>query len=562
MRKLRWNGLVACAVALVATAVAASAPAAQPLGALVQLSASAGCLRAAPNRERCGRAVAIGGRPIVASADGRNVYVAGLTSIAAFARGPRGPLRQLGGRSGCVDYHIVVPEPRAEKRCSTGKLLWPTSTALSRDGRNLYVASWADDPHGDRSDNYSDLAVFARSPATGALLQLPGRLGCLGPTARGGCTTGRALSGPSSVVVTPDGRNVYLGSFGGLAVFARNSRTGALRQLGGAAGCLLAPARAARCSHLGTGARLWPAVVAVSADGRNVYALAGDPNGDALLVFRRNRTTGALTRLATRDGCFAAPALRRAGCTAAPSLAGPLFCFSIALSRDGKNLYLGSCGDLTVYSRNGATGGLSELPSPNGCIDANGPPGHPCAGDTGTEPQTGIVLSPDGRSLYFAFNIGRPGPGTATQPGGVTVFSRNTASGALTRLSGASGCITETGSHGACTKARGLESPGGLAISPDGRNVYTSGFAGQLCCRDGVVAVFLRATSPRRASASAAEGGTRIANAPLVQWGSPEDGIGPTTSRAAAPPAPTSATRSGACACSRATGSRARAARQ
>ena len=302
--------------------------------------------------------------------------------------------------------------------------------------------------------------------------------------------TGRALSGPESVVVAPDGRNVYVGSYGGLAVFGRNPRTGALRQLRGATGCVLAPAHAARCSHRGARALLWPAVLAVSPDGRNVYAVTGSSSGNALLVFRRNLTTGALTKLGTRDGCIATPVLSRTGCTAAPSLAGPLFCYSLALSADGKNLYLGSCGDLTVFSRRSATGGLSELPSPNGCIDANGPPGHPCAGDTGTEPETGIALSPDGKSLYFAFNVGRPGPGTATQPGGITIFSRNVGSGALTRL----GCITETGSRGACTKARGLESPRGLAVTHDGRNVYTSGFAGQSCCRDGDVAVFRRVT--------------------------------------------------------------------
>jgi hypothetical protein len=45
----------------------------------------------------------------------------------------------------------------------------------------------------------------------------------------------------------------------------------------------------------------------------------------------------------------------------------------LVLSPDGENLYLGSCEDLTVFSRNSATGGLRELPSPNGCIDASGP---------------------------------------------------------------------------------------------------------------------------------------------------------------------------------------------
>ena len=422
---------------------------------------------------------------MVASADGRSVYVAGQTSLAVFSRGAGGALRQLGGRLGCIDYHLVVGEPRANARCSPGKLLWPRSAALPRDGRNLYLASTAYDPHGDRSDNYSDLAVFARDRSTGALRQLTGSHGCLGPSRRGGCAVGRALDGPNSVVVSPDGRNVYVGSFGGLAVFARDPRSGELRQLPGTAGCLLAPARAARCSHRGARRHLWPAVLAVSADGRNVYALTGGYEGNALLVFRRNASTGRLARLATSDGCIATPAVSGTGCTAAPSFAGPSSCYSLAPSRDGRYLYLGSCGDLIVFSRNAATGGLTQLPAPGGCIDASGPPGRPCAGDTGTEPQTNIVLSPNGKSLYFAYNIGR-----STRPGGLTVFSRNTANGTLTRL----GCITETGSRGACTKARGLETASGLAISPDGRNVYTSGFAGQYCCRDGDVAVFRRTT--------------------------------------------------------------------
>ena len=441
--------------AVVAVALTASVAGARaPVGALAQL----GCLRAAANSEHCVRAVAIGGGPVVVSADGRSVYVGGQTSLAAFARRPGGALQQLRGRSGCIDYHVIVGEPRANARCARGKLLWPTSAALSPDGRNLYLASWAFDPHGDRSDNYSDLAVFARNRTTGALRAL----GCLGPSTRGGCTAGRALYGPESVIVSPDGRNVYVGSSGGLAVFARNGRTGALRQLPGTRGAL---------RHLA------PVALAVSPDGRNVYAVTGSNDREALVVFRRNRTSGALTQ----TGCVANPAVKAAGCTAAASFVGPGFCYSLALSPDGRSLYVGSCGDLTVFSRN-AAGGLKQT----GCIDASGPPGRPCAGDTGTEPQTSIALSRDGRSLYFAFDIGRK-----AQPGGITVFAR-AANGSLTRLGGAAGCFTETGSHGACTKARGLEHPHALALSADGRNLYSSGFAGRECCRDGNVGIFRR----------------------------------------------------------------------
>jgi DNA-binding beta-propeller fold protein YncE len=463
------------AVAVVAVALGASASSARaPLGALAQL----GCLRSAANSEHCDRAVAIGGGPLVVSADGRSVYVAGQTSVAAFARARSGALRQLSGRSGCIDYHVVIGEPRANKRCAKGKLLWPTSVALSRDGRNLYVASWAYDPHGDHSDNYSNLAVFARDRTTGALRQLPGAQGCLGPTTRGGCTAGRGLYGPESVVVSPDGRNVYLGSSGGLAVFARNGQTGTLRQLSGSAGCLLAAGKPAGCSQRGALRQLEPVALAVSTDGRSLYALLGSGDRDALVAFRRNTSSGTLTQTA----CVANPAVRGAKCTAAASFVGTGLCYSLALSPDGRNLYVGSCGDLTVFSRD-AAGGLTQT----ACIDASGRPGHACAGDTGTEPQTSIVLSPDGRNLYFAFNIGRK-----AQPGGITIFAR-AKNGALTRLGGAAGCLTETGSHGACTKARGLENAYPLALSPDGRNLYSSGFVGQLCCNDGDVAIFRRA---------------------------------------------------------------------
>ena len=67
---------------------------------------------------------------------------------------------------------------------------------------------------------------FARNPTTGALSQTPRR----GAAARSrpadlrSARTGRALDGPDVVIVSPDGRNVYVGSFFGnaVAVFDRN----------------------------------------------------------------------------------------------------------------------------------------------------------------------------------------------------------------------------------------------------------------------------------------------------------------------------------------------------
>ncbi len=80
----------------------------------------------------------------------------------------------------------------------------------------------------------------SRDAATGRLTQLPGRRGCVAHLGAGPCAPARALARPSSLAISPDGRNVYVTAAGSnaLSVFARNRRTGALTQLQGERGCL------------------------------------------------------------------------------------------------------------------------------------------------------------------------------------------------------------------------------------------------------------------------------------------------------------------------------------
>ena len=59
------------------------------------------------------------------------------------------------------------------------------------------------------------------------------------------------------------------------------------------------------------------------------------------------------------------------------------------LSPDGRNLYLGSCGDLTIFSRN-ADDGLTQT----GCIDASGRPATPVPVTPERRPQTSIGSAP------------------------------------------------------------------------------------------------------------------------------------------------------------------------
>src|SRR5438270_11786634 len=85
----------------------------------------------------------------------------------------------------------------------------------------------------------------------GALNQLAGTTDCItfngtSEEGAGTCSTARGLAEGESAIVSPDGANVYAGSYanpgatlkGGFAVFARNKTTSALTQLGGPTGCL------------------------------------------------------------------------------------------------------------------------------------------------------------------------------------------------------------------------------------------------------------------------------------------------------------------------------------
>ena len=72
------------------------------------------------------------------------------------------------------------------------------------------------------------IAVFNRDRRTGALWQLAGRNGCVAAGNRRQnhtltCTEGRALETPWTLKLSPDGRNLYILSNDGIAVFSRRT---------------------------------------------------------------------------------------------------------------------------------------------------------------------------------------------------------------------------------------------------------------------------------------------------------------------------------------------------
>jgi hypothetical protein len=155
---------------------------------------------------------------------------------------------------------------------------------VSPDGKNLYVV-------GSESDT---VVVFARNTGSGRVRQLRGPRTCVSRRRRDGCTTGRALLGPVAVVVSHDGRNVYVtDEDDGVAVFARERRSGTLAQLPGRAGRLARDGR--------DGCALVPELragrAAVAPDDRNLYVASAAFDSNAVIAFARSARNGALTRL-------------------------------------------------------------------------------------------------------------------------------------------------------------------------------------------------------------------------------------------------------------------------
>ncbi|HSR94611.1 MAG TPA: beta-propeller fold lactonase family protein, partial [Solirubrobacterales bacterium] len=229
-------------------------------GTLTQLPGSRGCLvdRSAP-AGGCGVARALegpgpfmGSRAIALSPDGKNVYVASSKSdaIAIFRRNAQtGILVQPKGAAGCIAV-------KGAGGCATAVGLdGPNSVAVSPDGRNVYATS--------RASN--TISVFHRDRSDGALSQLPAGAGCISGLPVPNCANGRALVGPDVVVVSPNGENVYVGSFFGNAVvaFGRDPASGAIAPLSGSSGCI-AEATAGCAVGLALGA---PEGMAISGDG-------------------------------------------------------------------------------------------------------------------------------------------------------------------------------------------------------------------------------------------------------------------------------------------------------
>ncbi len=274
------------------------------------------------------------------------------------------------------------------------------------------------------------VAAVALVGAAGATAAPLDYVGCIANGGQHGCAaSSNPLSGPDSVVVSPDGHNVYVASVraGSITVFHRDG-AGGLTQIQ-----CLAEYRERGCSRMPHGYLLDEVTgLAISPDGRSVYAVSEG----GVVAFAR--APGGSLSFAS---CVGAKSDR---CTEPKHFPGQGE--SVAVSPDGAAVYVVSDGLVAAFSRvsSGRLRAVDCFGDPNEFPHCKALPFLSALG------ASTVAVSPDGRSLYVgAFK-------------GITSFHRRP-NGTLALRS----CITDSAERG-CARAphrlgilwAGLAAPG------------------------------------------------------------------------------------------------------
>jgi DNA-binding beta-propeller fold protein YncE len=347
-------------------------------------------------------------------------------------------------RSVCVLLaFLCLGAPAGASEGSLTQLTGVTSSLLdgadevivSQDGKHVYAAGYAPDTQATQEGS---LVAFSRDVATGALTQID----CATEVAVVGCEDATGISSADGIALSPDGEFVYAAgqNSDAVVVFDRNPADGTISQVS----CV---------SETGAGicddgfALDNPVGIAATED--NLYVAS--TNSDAVAVFDRNGTTGALTPTACISETGGMP------CANGRGLDGPYP--GIVLTADGTSVYVPShSGEgIAVLDRDPSTGALSQAADTTGCIAINN---VECTDVNTLEHANFIVEGPGSDHIYVASSISAS----------ITVFDR-AADGNLAFDS----CVADTDLGGLCTAGRGLAGMLGLGMSADGASLYGVG---------------------------------------------------------------------------------------
>ena len=338
-------------------------------------------------------------------------------------------------------------------------------------------------------------------------------------------------AGPYGIALSPDGKHAYVADEGSSKIVVFRAQTA-----DGSKSASLGFASSFDNANLSANNAITaPYQVAVSADGRNVYATG--LTGDSIATFSRDTEDGSLTWVDTvKDGAGYGCDLLN-GC--AGNLNGLDGAYGIAISPDGKYVYVSSVTEdsIVVLQRNASNGALSSTsllgsgaffvqqfthPNLNAAYGmALSPDGGQLyatsyTGDgllvLGRDPISGtltmrqvlttstvaeldgvfrVVTSADGRFVYTA--------GGNAGTGGVCVFGRSIVDGTLTY----NVCYTDSAQ-------RALNGASDLALSPDGKRLFVSSRF-----EDGVNAFERNPDTGRLSFADVLTGATTASGTPL-----------------------------------------------
>ncbi len=261
------------------------------------------------------------------------------------------------------------------------------------------------------------------------------------------------------------------------ASVAGAAELGELTQLAGTAGCLSGDGSADRCTAT---PRMGGVIsVVISPDGRFAYA-SGTNAVNNILTLSRDPATGALSPIAGKDFCISEDG--SAGASTDVCLDGRVIGRAdegnaIAMPKDGEFLYAGGERGIAVFSRDAATGKLTQLAGADGCITVESwdEDLNPCTHGRVVKWVDGITMSADERFVYVNASWDDSDPTS-----GLAVFSRDAASGKLTQLSGKPGCATTVGDSNlgpsTCLDVRGGGFSNSFAITPDSRHGYLAAY--------------------------------------------------------------------------------------